>query len=97
MINHGRIWRLVHDSKKPDYTKPRMQSATPAQLVGYLSHPNGWWRDTAQRTLVLRQDASVVPALTELAKTGSSLVGRFHALWTLEGLGKLDAGHWSAS
>ena len=91
MINHGRIWRLVHDSKKPDYTKPRMQSATPAQLVGYLSHPNGWWRDSAQRTLVLRQDASVVPALTELAKTGSSLVGRFHALWTLEGLGKLDA------
>ena len=46
VINHGRIWRLVHDSKKPDYTKPRMQSATPAQLVGYLSHPNGWWRDT---------------------------------------------------
>ena len=32
-----------------------------------------------------------MPALTELAKTGSSLVGRFHALWTLEGLGKLDA------
>ncbi len=91
VINHGRIWRLVHDSKKPDYTKPRMQGATPAQLVGYLSHPNGWWRDTAQRTLVLRQDASVVPALQELAKTGSSLVGRFHALWTLEGLGKLDA------
>jgi mono/diheme cytochrome c family protein len=91
VINHGRIWRLVHDSKKPDYTKPRMQGATPAQLVGHLSHPNGWWRDTAQRTLVLRQDASVVPALQELAKTSSSLLGRFHALWTLEGLGTLDA------
>ena len=91
VINHGRIWRLVHDSKKPDFTKPNMLSATPAQLVGYLSHANGWWRDTAQRTLVLRQDASVVPALLELAKTGSSLVGRFHAVWTLEGLGKLDA------
>jgi mono/diheme cytochrome c family protein len=91
VINHGRIWRLVHDSKKPDFTKPNMQAATPAQLVGYLSHPNGWWRDSAQRILVLRQDASVAPALTELAKTGSSLVGRFHALWALEGLGKLDA------
>ena len=91
VIDHGRIWRLVHDSKKPDFTKPRMQSATPAQLVAFLSHPNGWWRDTAQRTLVLRQDASVAPALLDLAKTGSSLVGRFHALWTLEGLGKLDA------
>ena len=71
VINHGRIWRLVHDSKKPDYTKPRMQSETPAQLVAHLSHPNGWWRDTAQRTLVLRQDASVVPALTELAQNGT--------------------------
>ncbi len=91
VINHGRVWRLVHDSKKPDFTKPNMQAATPAQLVGYLSHANGWWRDTAQRILVLRQDASVAPALTELARTGSSLVGRFHALWTLEGLGKLDA------
>ena len=33
----------------------------------------------------------MVPALQELAKTSSSLVGRFHALWTLEGLGTLDA------
>ena len=71
VINHGRIWRLVHDSKKPDTTKPRMLQETPAQLVAHLSHANGWWRDTAQRTLVLRQDASVVPALTELAKNGS--------------------------
>ena len=28
-----------------------------------LSHPNGWRRDTAQRLLVEREDASVVPAL----------------------------------
>ncbi|MFL5333820.1 MAG: c-type cytochrome, partial [Geminicoccaceae bacterium] len=91
VTGHGRIWRLVHDSKKPDFTKPRMQEETPAQLVAYLTHPNGWWRDSAQRTLVLRQDASVVPALLDLARTSSSLVGRFHALWTLEGLGKLDA------
>jgi mono/diheme cytochrome c family protein len=90
VVDHGRIWRLVHDSKKPDFTKPRMLNETPAQLVAHLTHPNGWWRDSAQRTLVLRQDPSVVPALTELARNGSSLVGRFHALWTLEGLGKLD-------
>jgi mono/diheme cytochrome c family protein len=91
VVNRGRIWRLVHESKQPDTTKPRMLQETPAQLVAHLSHANGWWRDSAQRTLVLRQDASVVPALTELARNGTSLVGRFHALWTLEGLGKLDA------
>jgi mono/diheme cytochrome c family protein len=74
-----------------DNTKPRMLDETPAQLVAHLAHANGWWRDTAQRLLVLKQDKSVVPALQQLARTSPSLVGRFHALWTLEGLGALDA------
>jgi mono/diheme cytochrome c family protein len=69
-----------------------MLSETPAQLVAHLSHPNGWWRDSAQRLLVLKQDKSVVPALQSLVRTQSNLLGRFHAMWTLEGLGALDAG-----
>ena len=59
----------------------------------HLTHPNGFWRDTAQRLIVLRQDKSVVPALRNLV-VGSGptpLVARFHALWSLEGLGALDA------
>ena len=74
-----------------DNTQPRMLNETPAQLVRHLDHPNGWWRDTAQRLLVLKQDRSVVPALQQLAVTASTLEGRFHALWTLEGLRALDA------
>jgi mono/diheme cytochrome c family protein len=74
-----------------DRTTPRMLNETPAELVAHLGHVNGWWRDTAQRLLVLKQDKSVVPALQQMARTSSSLVGRFHALWTLEGLGALDA------
>ena len=31
-----------------------LSTASPAQLVEALSHPNGWWRDTAQRLLVER-------------------------------------------
>ena len=45
--------------------QPRMYDETPAQLVAHLSHANGWWRDTAQRLLVLKQDKSVVPALRD--------------------------------
>ncbi len=67
--------------------------------MAHLSHPNGWWRDTAQQLLVLKQDKSVVPALQQMLKTSSpstssgqaNLLARFHALWTLEGLGALDA------
>ena len=75
-----------------DFAPPRMYSETPAQLVAHFAHPNGWWRDTAQRLLVLKQDKSVVPALQQIgAARRSNLLARFHALWTLEGLGALDA------
>jgi len=74
----------------PDFTKPRMLEESPAQLVAHLSHANGWWRDNAQRLIVLKQDRSVVPALQQLVR-GSNLLARFHAMWTLEGIGALDA------
>lgn len=73
-----------------DLTRPRMLDETPAELVAHLSHPNGWWRDMAQRLLVLRQDMSVVPALRTILESSDDLLARFHALWTLEGLGALD-------
>jgi mono/diheme cytochrome c family protein len=77
-----------------DRTVPRMLQETAAELVGHLSHPNGWWRDMAQRLLVLKQDRSVVPALRAIVgvRPGSDqgLTPRFHALWTLQGLDALD-------
>ena len=76
---------------EPAFAPPAMYRETPAQLVAHLTHPNGWWRDTAQRLLVLTQDKSVVPALQTMARSSRELVGRIHALWTLEGLSALDA------
>jgi mono/diheme cytochrome c family protein/glucose/arabinose dehydrogenase len=98
IVHYGRIWRLVYDGVKPDRSDavrrdrimPRMNNETAAQLVTHLTHPNGWWRDTAQQLLVLKGDKSVVPALQTMAKTSPNLLGRFHAMWTLEGLGALD-------
>ncbi len=74
-----------------DLTRPRMLEESAAELVAHLSHPNGWWRDTAQRLLILKQDQSVVPALATMASSSDNLLARFHALWTIEGLGALDA------
>ncbi len=84
-VARGRIWRLVHDSAKPA-GNPQMNRETPAQLVAHLEHPNGWWRDTAQKLLVVKQDKSVVPALTAMARDSKNPLARLHALWTLEGL-----------
>ena len=91
VTRHGRIWRLTYDGIARDRTQPRMLNETPAQLVAHLSHPNGWWRDTAQQLLVLKQDRSVVPALQTMVRTAKNPLARFHALWTLEGLGALSA------
>jgi mono/diheme cytochrome c family protein len=72
-------------------TWPHMNDETAEQLVSHLGDPNGWWRDTAQRLLVLKQDKSVVSALQQMTRSGSTVLGRMHAMWTLEGLGALDA------
>jgi mono/diheme cytochrome c family protein/glucose/arabinose dehydrogenase len=89
--NWGRIWRITYEGTAPDRQRPRMYSETPAQLVKHLEHANGWWRDTAQQQLVLRQDKSVIPALKTMAGASTNQLARIHALWTLEGLGALDA------
>ena len=95
-IQHGRIYRMVYDGMRPG-PKPKMLDESSSKLVTYLNHPNGWWRDNAQKELILRNDKSVLRALKEIAsgqknesvKIPSSLA-RIHALWTLEGMGALD-------
>ena len=92
---HGRIYRLVHQ----DYQRgpqPDMLAESSRQLLAHLDHPNGWWRDNAQKQLIARGDKSVVSALKQIAagKPVSSgkpgHLARIHALWTLEGLEAID-------
>ncbi|QHT70254.1 dehydrogenase [Rhodocytophaga rosea] len=87
-IHYGRIWRIVPENWKPSKAE-KLSTATSIALVERLSHPDGWHRDVAQRLLVERNDKSSIPALQQLAKQGQSHLGRFHALWTLEGLHQL--------
>jgi mono/diheme cytochrome c family protein len=89
--NWGRIWRITYEGTTPDRTRPQMYRDSAAQLVKHLEHANGWWRDTAQAELVRRQDKSVVPALQAMARSSGNQLARIHALWTLEGLGAMDA------
>lgn len=86
----GRIYRIVHDNFKPDTTKPNMLNETPAELIKYLGHPNGWWRDMAQQTIIVRNDKSIVPDLKKVVSEDKNPLAHIHALWTLEGLESLD-------
>jgi putative membrane-bound dehydrogenase-like protein len=85
----GRIWRIVPDGTRAA-PKPALRKAAVEELVKHLDNPNSWWRLTAQRLLVERQDAAAVKPLRELAHSAASPPGRAHALWTLQGFKALD-------
>ncbi|TKC62058.1 cytochrome C [Pedobacter hiemivivus] len=89
-IGRGRIYRLVYDGIKPDKTKPNTLGMPSSELVQYLSHPNGWWRDNAQKLMVIKGDQSVAPALKDLVLNSPDPLARIHAIWTLDGLKALD-------
>lgn len=85
---YGRIYRVVHESTAR--STARTNELASAALVDTLSHPNGWWRQTAQRLLVERRDRSVVPAAAALAANAPDWRTRIHALWTLDGLDAIE-------
>jgi mono/diheme cytochrome c family protein/glucose/arabinose dehydrogenase len=99
---HGRIYRVVHDEYEPG-PKPTMLNESASSLVSYLNHPNGWWRDNAQKQMIALGDKSVIGALRDMAtgdqsfldklafwKDDPSHLARIHALWTLEGLKAIE-------
>ena len=88
-IGKGRIYRLVRDGIKPG-PLPSFGKSDANDLVKALGHPNGWWRDEAQKLLILRKEAKAIPLLKRAVKNAKSGLGRAHALWTLDGMGAWD-------
>jgi putative membrane-bound dehydrogenase-like protein len=90
--DRGRIWRIrPKAAATPTNTGPELSEAGPNALVGVLGDRNAWRRMTAQRLLVERQDERAVPRLLEALRDRRNLLLRLHALWTLAGLGAMDA------
>jgi putative membrane-bound dehydrogenase-like protein len=98
---HGRIYRIVSKDAPPTVW-PKLDPAVPAGLVAALRHDNQFWRLHAQRLLVERGKADVIPDLIKLARDDSADAigmnpGAIHALWALHGLGALDGKERAAS
>jgi putative membrane-bound dehydrogenase-like protein len=88
---HGRIWRIRNKNAPAHHDRtPSLSRADTNELIALLEHPVGWWRDTAQRLLVERQDAAAVESLRRMAEHSTIPLGRLHALWTLEGFDAID-------
>ena len=86
----GRIWRIVFEKNPISRKTPQLSVASAEELVLTLDHPNGWWRDTAQRLLVDGRNLAAIPLLKRATSKGTTHLGRMHALWTLAGIGALD-------
>lgn len=87
--DRGRIYRVVSDEFQ-QHPLPNLATATIAQLVAALGHPNGWHRDTAARLIYERQDPRVIPALEAALTSPTSPEGRIQMLYALSGLSALS-------
>ena len=85
---HGRIWRLL-PTNQPPRTWVDFSQLTGQQLVSATADASLWRRLTAQRLLVERQDTSVAPLLSQQLRADVSPQACLHALYALDGLGRL--------
>lgn len=83
----GRIYQVVPKDKKLSY--PELSQQSSSKLVGLLGHPNSWIRQKAQCLLVDSRAIDVEEELRQRLRADTTLAGKIHSFWTLEGLGKL--------
>jgi len=87
-IDYGRIYKVV---PKGSTYKPFIFPVDAKGLVALLSHENGWIRDRAQHTLVDRKMSKAASLLRKEIQESEQATTVLHSLWTLEGLGQLNA------
>jgi putative membrane-bound dehydrogenase-like protein len=91
----GRIYRISYKNAAA-VPKRSLSVKDTAGLLEALASDNMLWRLTAQRLIIERGQKDIVPQLQALVKNTSVDAigingGAIHALWTLKGLGELDA------
>ena len=85
----GRIYRIVWD--KAGNVAKAAQGDSSADLLAGLAGSTQYGRLRAQRLIVEGKKTDLAPALRELVVKSSADVAAIHALWSLHGLGALDA------
>lgn len=89
IIGMGRILKVQHSDSKPQKII-NLNECTSTDLIEYLEHPNGWYRDKSQQLLVNRKDYRIVSSLKQFILNSKNPISQIHALHTLNGLGALS-------
>ncbi len=89
--DRGRIYRIVpQDFRRPP--QPNLSGVSSDTLVEHFAHPSAWWRETAARLLLERQDKTIAPKLASIVGVHRSPLARIYALRVLEGLKTITEG-----
>jgi putative membrane-bound dehydrogenase-like protein len=91
--NKGRIWRIVPKDHKTKTPRPNLSKASIAELVKTLEHEEPWWRTTAQRLLLEKNDKAMIEPLTKLLETTKSPHAKILAAWMLDQRNAFGAKH----
>ncbi len=88
--NHGRIWRIRHESQTPAKV-PNLYEASTKDLVTHLKGPSLWEKRAAWHQITDRGAEELVPQLVRLVSDNrEDIITRIHGLWSLEGLRHFD-------
>jgi glucose/arabinose dehydrogenase len=86
--SNGRIYRLKAKDSQP--IKPfDLSRLSSDHLIGFLSHPNKWFREQAKRVLADRRDLAIVPTLKRLVEDNRGQLA-LEALWAVNLSGGWD-------
>lgn len=86
-IDKGRIYRIRYEGNALTET-PDLSRTTLKELAAYITHPNAWHRETAQRLLIEKRDPASAEAMRKVL-AGQNVLAKIHALWVLEGLAQV--------
>jgi hypothetical protein len=81
----ARVYRIEHEEGEASEIID-LTAASTDELVALLDHENTWYRDHAQRLMVVQQKTEATDALVAMVGNEEAGIGRLHALWTLDGL-----------
>ncbi|MES2709017.1 MAG: PVC-type heme-binding CxxCH protein [Verrucomicrobiota bacterium] len=95
--SRGRIYRVVWNQAKDSAALLKLNPTDPAQLTAALNSDVQERRLSAQRLLVEGKLTVAADGLKKLVPANDGAIGALHALWTLQGLGALDEGTFSAA
>ena len=89
IIGMGRILKIQPLSSKSSKL-PAFEKLSTKELVDLLKSSNGWIRDRAQQLLIFRNSSESVSLLKEFTKNTNQILGKIHAIHSLNGLDALS-------